>query len=227
MFRLKCRGVVCRSLLILGLCALALVVLGGSVAVAGPAIDFTSPGTLGNNYHPALGGYSMGWEFNLTKAMTITDLGYFNWGRGGNGIGESHSVGIFDSVGNLLVSTTVNPGDPTSGLWVWKSLSTPFVLAPGSGYRIAGTTGQFDRYTWSVNPVMIDPNVQYVQNRYIRSNTLVNPLYTFATLPPYSYFGPNFRGEVMPDVVPEPALLQLPFLLGMGGFAYWRRRKTA
>lgn len=222
MSRLKSRTGVRRFAALVGVFVLALASLSGGVAMAsGPAIDFTAPGTLGNSYHPALGGWSMGWEFNLLNPMTVTDLGYFNWGRGGNGIGEAHDVGIFDSVGNLLVSTTVNPGDPVSGLWVWKSLSSPFTLSAGN-YVIAATTGQFDLYTWSVNPVTIDPNVQYVKNRYIRSNVLVNPLFTNARLPNYSYFGPNFKG----DVVPEPALLQLPFLLGLSGFAYWRRRKA-
>ena len=224
MLRMKSRTDGWRTGVVVGILALVLVGLSSGTALAGgPAIDFTSPGSLGNTWHPALGGWSMGWEFNLLNPMEVTDLGYFNWGRG-NGISEAHDVGIFDSVGNLLVSTTVNPGDPVSGLWVWKSLSSPFTLNPGN-YVIAGTTGQFDFYTWSVDPVSIDPNVQYVKNRYMRSNTLVMPLFTNTTLPNYSYFGPNFKMQ-QPDVIPEPALMQLPFLLGMGGFAYWRRRKA-
>ncbi|MBM3493852.1 MAG: hypothetical protein FJX72_05955 [Armatimonadetes bacterium] len=36
-----------------------------------------------------------------------------------------------------------------------------------------------------------------------------------------AFFGPNFKY----DPVPEPALLQLPALLGMGGLVWWRRRR--
>jgi hypothetical protein len=213
-----------RSLLLVGVCAVALVALSAGLAGAnGPAIDFTTPGVLVNSWSPVNNGFSMGWEFNVLNPVQVSRLGYFNYGVSGGGITTSHQVGIFDSVGNLLVSTTVNPGDPTSGLWVWKSLASPFTLAAGNGYRIAGLTGPSDLHTYSVASIVQDPNIAYVTNRYIRTptGTLINPTFTTTRYSGYHYFGPNF------DIVPEPALMQLPFLLGMGGFAYWRRRKAA
>jgi hypothetical protein len=198
---------------------------GASPALAGgPAVDFASPGVLANNWSPTLNGYSMGWKFNVLQPIAVNKLGYFNWGPNGGGITTPHQVGIFDSTGTLLVSTTVNPGDPTSGLWVWKSLQTPFMLQAGNSYVIAGLTGPTDLYTYSVQSILVDPSISFVENRYRRTptGTLINPTFTTNAYSGYHWFGPNFDG----NVVPEPALLQLPFLLGMGGFAYWRRRKN-
>lgn len=225
MFRHTKRGGAWRT--VVAVAAVSAVLIAGSVgvALAGPAVDFTTPGVLANNWSPTNNGFSMGWEFNVLQPIEVTKLGYFNYGPQGGGIVTPHQVGIFDSMGTLLVSTTVNPGDPTSGLWVWKSLSTPFMLAPGNGYVIAGLTGPTDLYTYSVPSIVVDPNIAYVKNRYERtpSGTLINPTYTTSVYPGFHWFGPNFDSR---DVVPEPALLQLPFLLGMGGFAYWRRRRA-
>jgi len=202
----------------------SLVALAGPATAIGPAIDFTTIGPVANNWSQTNNGFSMGWEFNVLTPVQISSLGYFNYGPQGGGITTPHQVGIFDSNGVLLVSTTVNPGDPVQGLWAWKSLNSPFVLPVGTGYRIAGLTGPVDKYTYSVPSIIVDPSIAYVTNRYIRTPTgqLVNPLLTLTTQPGYHWFGPNM--ELSP--VPEPALLQLPFLLGLGGLAYWRRRKS-
>ncbi len=37
------------------------------------------------------------------------------------------------------------------------------------------------------------------------------------------YFGPNFRYDA--DPIPEPALVQLPFMLGLGGVGVWWMRR--
>ena len=224
MFRHTKRGGSWLSLLALAAISAVLIAGSGGVAAAGPAVDFSLPGALINNWNPNLNGFSLGWEFDVLQPLQIERLGYFNYGVDGSGITTSHEVGIFDSVGNLLVSTTVNPGDPTSGLWVWKALSTPFVLAPGSGYVVAGLSGPTDLYTYAVDSITVDPNIEYIKNRYQRtpSGMLINPLFTISVYPGYHWFGPNFDGSP----VPEPALLQLPFLLGMGGLAYWRRRRS-
>jgi len=203
----------------------------------GPAVDFSVIGAVANNWSSTQNGFSMGWEFDVLEPIAVSRLGYFNYGPDRQavpigqepGIVTSHEVGIFDSNGLLLVSTTINPGDPVQGNWVWKSLEAPFSLPVGTGYRIAGLTGPTDLYTYSVPDITVDPSIRYVTNRYIRTptGTLINPLYTTSAYPGYHFFGPNMDITAMPDVVPEPALLQLPFLLGMGGFAYWRRRKVA
>ncbi len=222
MFRHTKHGGVWRSFALIAVTCVALGAGSVGVALADPALDFSTPGVLANNWSPTLNGFSMGWEFDVLAPIEVSRLGYFNHGPQGGGIVTPHEVGIFDSYGTLLVSTTVNPGDPVSGLWVWKSLATPFTLAPGTGYVIAGLTGPTDLYTYSVSSIAVDPRIAYVKNRYQRtpSGTLINPLYTTSFYPGYHWFGPNM------DIVPEPSLLQLPFLLGMGGFAYWRRRKA-
>jgi len=204
-------------------CALFIVPIASSAA---PALDFTQLGSLTNNWSPTKDGFSMGWEFNVLQPVLVDRLGYFNYGPTGQGITTPHEVGIFDSNGTLLVSTTVNPGDPVSGIWAWKTLSSPFELAPGQGYVLAGLTGPTDLYTYRVNSITVDPSISYVKNRYVRTGTgaLIFPIYTVSETG-YSYFGPNMDLRNVPPV-PEPALIQLPLLLGMAGLGYWRRRRS-
>ncbi len=208
---------------ILVVVAFVFAVLPVRAKAIGPAIDFTQIGSLINNWNPNTNGFSLGWEFDVLQPITIARLGYFNYGPNGQGITTPHQVGIFDANGFLLVSATVNPGDPVQGLWAWHSLASPFTLPVGTGYRIAGLTGPTDLYTYSVPSITVDPSIIYVRNRYIRTPTgqLINPLYTTSAYPGYHFFGPNM------DIVPEPALVQLPFLLGMAGLGYWKRRRTA
>lgn len=215
-----------RMMVRFGLAALAVgftALLPKTAASIGPALDFTTIGTVGNNWSPTLNGFSMGWEFNVLNPIEIARLGYFNYGPSGSGITQAHQVGIFNSSGVLLVSTTVNPGDPVQGNWAWKSLVTPYHLSAGTGYVIAALTGKDDLYTWSVPSIVQDPSISYVRNRYQRTptGTLINPTFTTSFYPGYHFFGPNM------DIVPEPAFLQLPMLMGLGGLAYWRRRKQA
>lgn len=187
----------------------------------GPAVSFSSPGTLINNWSSTLDGFSLGWEFDVLKPVWVGRLGYFNYGPLGAGITTPHQVGIFDASGNLLVSATVNPGDPVQGWFAWKPLTSPFLLPVGTGYRIAATTGPLDLYTYSVSSITVDPDIAWVTNRYVRTptSTLLFPTRTIGSYPGYHFFGPNF------DIVPEPATVQLPLLLSFAALAWWRRNR--
>lgn len=203
------------------LLALGLVCTPGWGQAVGPAVNFSTPGPLINVWSATNDGFSLGWEFNVLEPVLVGRLGYFNYGPpGGGGITTPHEVGIFDSAGNLLVSATVNPGDPVSGWFAWKSLPSPFLLPAGTGYRIAGTTGPVDRYTYSVPSITVHPSIEWVRNRFVRTplQNLQFPTQTTDLYPGYHWFGPNF------DIVPEPALMQLPLLLSLGGLCWWRRR---
>jgi len=48
----------------------------------------------------------------------------------------------------------------------------------------------------------------------------------FHMLNPYDYYAlDNIRLDPVPAAVPEPALIQLPVLLGLSGLGLWRRRR--
>jgi hypothetical protein len=72
-----------------------------------PALSFTGGGSF------AAPAGTFGWTFTLTGTLTVTDLGWFDFG--GNGLAASHDVGIWASDGTLLVSATV-PSGTTGGL---------------------------------------------------------------------------------------------------------------
>lgn len=101
------------------------------------ALDFTSPTVDATN-----GAWSLGWEFTLRSAVTVTALGFYDDGK--NDLTQSHGVVIYNLQGNPLVSGTVNPGDPLQSWWRWTSV-TPTLLPTGS-YIITAATGS-ENYT--------------------------------------------------------------------------------
>lgn len=176
-----------------------------------PAIQLTpDPGNVFNNGN----GYSLGYEFNLSQAVTVDSLGFF----ADPTLTESHTVGIFNSGGTLLVSATVLPGDPLTSDFRFHSI-TPFLLPAASGYVIAGVTGTTDPYTFDPTSFSTDPRVQFVQSEYDISSTLIFPTTTDGST---AYFGPNF--DIMSSSsIPEPGSL---LLIGAGltilGFTRFR-----
>ena len=67
-----------------------------------PAVEYATSGTLSDS-RP----FTVGYTFSLSAPVTINALGYWD-----NGRGSSHQVGIWDSAGTLLTSTTVLGTDP-------------------------------------------------------------------------------------------------------------------
>jgi hypothetical protein len=146
------------------------------------AVDFTSPTENFTN-----GAWSLGFEFTTNTAVTVTALGFFDGGQ--DGLAESHDVGIFDGVGNLLVSGTVTNGSALDG-WFRYVWVTPTVLPAGAMYRIAAATGS-ENYTWDPTDFTVNPSITYIGDRYVASTTLAFP--TEGPSEAAGYFGPNFK----------------------------------
>ncbi|NLI00703.1 MAG: hypothetical protein GX446_14560 [Chthonomonadales bacterium] len=164
----------------------------------------------------------------MLNPVEVTGLGMFDY----NGLSQDgHAVGIFDPGGSLVASATVFPSDPQTGYFRFTSLVSPVTLTPGNGYRIGGVTNDLFYAYGLTNPptgFSVDPRLRYIQNRYINSLTLQNPLNVDPNVA-YGWWGPNMllRDPTGGDPVPEPAFLQLPVLAGLGGIAWWRRRQRA
>ena len=177
------------------------------MAAAIPAVSFTpvTGESLTN------GPYTLGWEFSLSSAGTVTALGAFN--STGTGLAESHDVGIWDSTGTLLVSATVAAGtvDPLIGQFRYASVST-ITLGPGT-YEIGALWldgADNNTFPGDVATVNTIPSLTFIQNSFVAGGTLADPTNTTGSND--SYFGPNFLVGTR-SVTPEPGTL---VLLGSG-----------
>ena len=94
-----------------------LILLIGFVAAMQPAVHAQTPAlsVSGGGFFGATTG-TYGWSFTLSSTITVTDLGYFDFG--GNGLNDAHDVGIWTSTGTLMVSATVPAG--TAGTLVGR-----------------------------------------------------------------------------------------------------------
>lgn len=81
--------------LALGLCT--------SLYAHGAAINLTTPGSEYGG-----GQYTLGFEFTVSSNRTITSLGVYD--SGANGLSSNAQIGIWDTSGNLLTSTTILAG---------------------------------------------------------------------------------------------------------------------
>lgn len=178
--------------------AVALVAAPASADVAWEWSTTTNSGTAGS--------YSIGAQFNITASYTVRYLGFYD--DLGDGLTQSHAVGIWDSDQNLLTTATVVSGDPLIGHFRWAAV-TPIVLQTNDNYRIAAVTGS-ENYSWGNTGFFTDSRVVYVRSAYTPSNVLVFPGGFDSNI---GYFGPNFS-----DVpVPPTAWLLASGLLGLAG----------
>lgn len=211
-------GPKCRWLIVLSLLT---GVMGGARAQMLGAQGIQSFTNTTGGYSSA--NYTLGWRFTVSQPIVVTHLGL--WDANGDGLVQSHDIGLWTNSGSLIVSATIPSGSSTpttpapGGVWRWVTLPTPATLSAGS-YRIGAfyPTNSGDLLVFnSSSGVVTGPNVVFNHAAYNGGSSLAFPG-TNSSIQT-GYFGPNFM------YVPEPSLLQLPFFVSLGGFGWWLRRR--
>jgi hypothetical protein len=173
------------------------------------------------------GDFTVGWAFEDETAADVVALGI--WGGQPNtdpfyGIKGIVTVALWDSSGNLLASTTVDPNSPRSGTanqWVFSTIA-PVRLTPGQTYYVGSHQTSFDAqdYVFGVNPVSIAPEISYLHNA-----TQIGfgfPDFTLSSNDEHGFFGGNVL--LAAASVPEPSSWAL-LLLGFGGLGATMRSR--
>ena len=176
-----------------------------------------------------VGAATVGWSFTANSDLTVTELGYFDYG--GNGLGEAHPVGIWDDTGNLLGSTTVQTNGTLIGGFRYASVPA-IALESGRNYVIAGfqsneslasridglATGNFSAYA----------GITYGNSLMEFTPVFSRPGYDLINIGAPA-IGPNFRATESATIapVPEPGTAVCGFALAMVGLIGRRRSRGA
>jgi Domain of unknown function (DUF4082) len=186
------------------------------------AISFSSAPTSSDSQ------ISLGWQFTTLQDITVESLGYYDDSL--DGFATPHEVGIFDSSGNLIVSSLLDAGttDPLIDQFRYQVIM-PLFLPAGATYTIAATTdGPSDAWAYgyastTIVNFAVDPAIQVASDAgrfdYQSDNVLRDPVSQFG----YTvYAGPNF---LIAAAIPE---LSSFLLLSSGLFMLiiWRLKKS-
>jgi hypothetical protein len=195
--------------------------------VPAQVISFTGVGDVAN---PG-GTFSLGFEFSSATSIDVTALGFFDAAQVDQSVGEyvgladctgCGEVGIYDSNGNLLVSTQVTTSGPLIGDFYYKSVASTLLTA-GKDYYIAAEAANAD-YTYDTTGFSVNPSINFIEDAFVFSSTLAFPTSSsdITAAEGGAYFGPNF--EVAASA-PEPASF---VLLGAGllAFGLFMKRPT-
>ena len=187
-----------------------------SSALAGPLYELDTFGS-GVGYPP---GITLGFTFSVNSAITVTDLGIFDWSL--DGLLEAHQVGLWNSGGSLLASVTVPSGTAAvlDGDFRYVAISS-LSLTSGETYTLGAQYPTSNLEIVRGSATLFTPSVvNYLEDKQAGGAGFIQP--TLSTGATNGFFGPNLL------FVPEPSALILGLIALMGLSACtWRRRRRA
>lgn len=164
------------------------------------------------------GSYTFKQKFTVgSTAIAIDSLGFYDYL--GNGLAESHLMGLFDNTGTLLVSTTMaaGSGNVLQNGFRWQGIATT-VFAAGSTFSLVSQSN-LDPHNMMPG-FALNPKVTSVEGGYV-SGASFNPN-AISTFKDNIIWTGNFN--IADSVVPEPTSLAL---MGLGIAALAFRPKKA
>jgi hypothetical protein len=201
--------------------ALAFLLPAAGPALASPAlVDFQTAGYQNSNSSQQR---TLGWIFTALDDIAVTHLGV--WDLGTDGLVASHQVGIWNSLGTLLGTTTVQAGTasavfgaPAAGGSFRYEAVAPIVLSAGATYTIGALFDMNDVFEFNAAHVDTGSVIAFGEERYGDEGAgFVFPTDTFER---WGLFGPNFRYAVLDT----PAIAAL-FFVGLAGVAGGLRKR--
>ncbi len=168
---------------------------------------------------------NFGYQFSVSEPVRVSALGLFDYQ--GNGLAESHPVGIWNEAGTLLAQVLVDNGSAVvvaanqGHAWRYTDIA-PLDLAPGNyklGAFYATTADPFvgSSPEWTAN-IIYAPQVTFGGSFVTTGGT---EFFTEPNTP--TSFNPGFFGpNAMFSPVPEPGTLAC---LLVGGLMLARRRR--
>ena len=195
-------------------------------AHAAVLLGFTSSGGSANNIYPPI----VSVRFTVNNPITVTDLGWFDQNQ--DGFLSTPEVGIWNSGGTLLTSTTLPTG--TIGTLVGRHRFAPITaidLAPGQYWIGDQNANGVDPYLNFSTLVSSNPDVTWDFGDGTRRNGGVMPNFPGNLRSQFSgvftYDGANFLSTAADNAIPEPSgTLALACLLGGGMMMRTRARRT-
>jgi hypothetical protein len=172
-----------------------------TAALITPAVEYATTST---NFDSRQ--FTFGYKFMTSVVFDVNALAYWVDGRG-----NSHQVGIWDSGGNLLASTTVLSTDPIVGHFQWHGIAD-LILLPGT-YTIGGEyLGNTDPFPVNAVGVVTVPGYTWLDDAQIIGSGLNYPTGSSSDYGPNGILVVDFS-VVSGVAVPEPSTI---LLLGAG-----------
>lgn len=190
-------------------------------AFATPAIVLGTPGAEYGG-----GSYTLGFEFSVSGSQMIDALGVYD--NLGDGLSSDASIGLWDTSGNLLTSTSILAGGGTlDGLFRYNAI-TPFALSAGTHYVVGAFTRDLasSLNTGQGGSGSINPLVTIYGDRYSNFNNAFSFPGTSDSNVSGAWLGANFNLASQNSAVPEPGTWAL-MLVGFGLVGAGMRRQKA